>query len=150
MSHRVLQILDALATAIEDDLHSVYKHRKEPLSSDGQELPAAIVRLGEDQPVDDDGALNLAFIDSMVAIDVEHMVREPSEDLAIEKLLELRTLVHQKLLAGARDLGLPDFVIDVKYGGAGEPTIDVQTDSSIGSLVSRFLIHYRMNITDPS
>jgi hypothetical protein len=150
MSHRALQILSAAAALVVDDMHSVSEHRKRSHSEDEQELPATVVRLGEDQPIDEDGASSFGILDSVLALEFEHLVKADDEGAAIVKLLELRTLTHQKMLAGARDLGLPDFVIDVKYGGAGEPTIDVQTDSSIGSLVSRFLVHYRMNITDPS
>ena len=149
MSHRAIQILDALATAVQSDLHSVFKHRMQPVSEEFQELPASILRIGDDSPIDDDGASNLAYIDSVLTVEVEHLVRELDEQAAIEKLLDLRTLTHTKFMAGDRTAGI-SFVIDIKYAGASAPEIDVQTDKTAGALTSRWLVHYRMNTADPS
>lgn len=144
--HRAEQIIDALV-ALMPSTGAAFKHRVLTLSDDQQELPAQSVRMGEDRPIDDDGASNFSFIDSMLFLEIDLYVKEITIEAAITKLLELRTATHVAIMAD-RSLGLA-FVIDTRYGGSDAPEAEAK-DYVAGRLTTRWQVHYRMNIGDPS
>lgn len=149
MSHRVEQILDALVALMPTTAAAVYKHRAMTLSDEAGELPAISINLGADTPLDDDGASNFAFIDSLAAIEIIVRLQDSDEQTALSKLLDFRRDIHVAVMAD-RELGLSSFVIDTRYAGAEAPERDVEQALVAGRLVTRWLVHYRMNIGDPA
>jgi hypothetical protein len=149
MTHRAEQILDAAVAAIPATAQSVFKHRRDSLSDAEQELPATSVDEGDDQPLDDDGASNVSFIDSMLTVETTAFARESDEATLKAKLGELRVINHKAMMGSDRTLGLTAFVIDVKYGGSDAPEIERAGEMFAGKQTSRWFVHYRMNITDP-
>jgi hypothetical protein len=147
MTHRILQIVDRVADLHTADTAKIYKNRRQSLSAREQELPATSIDIGEDSPIDADGASNLSFLDSVLTLAVTHRDQSGSEEELIEALIRMRTETHVALMAD-RSLGL-DFVIDTQYAGALEPELDEPNDGFAGSLTSIWRVHYRMNITDP-
>lgn len=150
MSHRAQQIVDAVITALTANSSlgaSVYAHRALSLSEPDQELPAVSIRYGGDSPIDEDGASNFAYLDSLLEMQAVSMVRGPDEVSVMQALLDLRRQIHITLMAD-RSLGLA-FVIDTRYGGAAAPELDTATEYIAGRLEQRWLVHYRMNISDP-
>lgn len=144
--HRAEQIVDALV-ALMPSTGAAFKHRVLTVSDDEQEMPAQSVRLGDDQPLDEDGASNLAFLDSLLSIEIQLLVKEIDIETVITRLMDLRTAVHIALMAD-RSLGLA-FVIDTRYGGANAPEVEIK-DYFVGSLTTRWQVHYRQNVLDPS
>jgi hypothetical protein len=144
--HRAEQIIDALV-ALMPSTGAAFKHRVLSLSDEEQEMPAQCVRLGEDKPLDDDGASNFSFIDSLLFVEIDLYAKEIDIEATITKLMQLRTAIHIALMAD-RSLGL-SFVIDTRYGGAEAPEAE-QKDYVVGRLTTSWQVHYRQNIGDPS
>lgn len=149
MTHRAQQIVDAVAAALaaSSSVGAVFTHRSYSLSEEDQELPATTVNVGEDQPLSELGASNVAFLDSLLTLEVAHLARADSVEQLLTDLIAMRTAGHVALMAD-RSQGL-NFVIDTRYGGAGAPDVDISTGPA-GQLVTRWQVHYRMNLTDPS
>jgi hypothetical protein len=146
MTHRADQIVDQVVSLLPASLAAVLKNRSLPISEAEQEVPAFSVCMGDDAPLDDIGRSNFSFIDSLLTVDIISLVREQHEPAAVAKLTELRTAAHIALMADDT-LGLA-FVIGVRYAGAPAPELE-QTDLMAGRQVARWLVHYRMNVTDP-
>jgi hypothetical protein len=144
--HRAEQIIDALV-GLMPSTGAAFKHRVLTVSDDEQEMPAQSVRVGEDSPLDDDGASNFSFIDSLLSIEIDLMVKEIDIETVITKLMELRTATHIAIMAD-RSLGLA-FVIDTRYRGCDAPEAEVK-DYVVGRFTTRWQVHYRMNVSDPS
>jgi len=147
MTHRAEQIIDQVVELVPSTAFAVFKHRRNSLSESDQELPAISVDVGEDAPLDDDGASNIAFYDSLLTIEITAFAREADEPDLVKHLMKIRAIVHRALMAD-RALAL-DFVIDTRYGGAGAAEIQSAGDMLAGRYTSRWFVHYRMNITDP-
>lgn len=150
MSHRAEQILDAASAAITagEFRGTVFKHRAQSLSQKDGELPAVSVDFGDDPPLDDSGADNFAFLDSLLGIETTIYLKDDEEQKVRTALLNARTAIHKALMAD-RTLGL-SFVIDTRYGGAERPLVVADSEFVTGQLICRWRVHYRMNITDPS
>lgn len=147
MSHRALQIVDAVKAVLEADSSlaaAVYRHRTASLSEADAELPAVSVGLGDDEPIEPG---NLAYIDSLLTMTVTAAAIASSEEALVEELVRLRSEVHQVLMAD-RQQGLA-FVIDTRYGGASAPEVNADGGRYAGTLESRWLVHYRMNVSSP-
>jgi hypothetical protein len=114
-----------------------------------QELAAVSVDYGADEPVSDTGYANLANIDSNLELLTTIVVKEADEQAVLQALLDRRVAIHKALMAD-RSLGLTTFVIDTRPAGAAAPDLDVSTDMPAGSLTCRWIVHYRMNLADPS
>lgn len=150
MSHRAQQVVDAVLAALAANSSlgaSVYAHRALSLSEPDQELPAVSVRYGGDSPMDEDGASNFAYLDSLLELQVVATTRDLDEASVMQALLDMRRQIHITLMAD-RSQGLA-FVIDTRYGGAAAPELDTATEYVAGRLEQRWLVHYRMNISDP-
>lgn len=150
MTLRAEQIVDAMASAIEGFASyagNVFTHRAQSLADTQGELPATSVDIGEDQPLDDDGATNFACIDSLLTVETTIVAQATEESELRSTLHAMRRSVHRALMQD-QQLGL-DFVIGVRYGGADAPEINAETEFMIGKLVCRWPVHYRMNISDP-
>lgn len=151
MSHRAEQVIDAVVAALSASstlASDVYRDRVLSLNEDEQELPAVSVTLGDDAPIDGDGASNLAYFDSLIEVVVRIVLRADDEQAAISALLDRRRSVHVALMAD-RSLGL-GFVIDTRYGGASAPELQSGADRLAALMDVRWTIHYRMGVSDPS
>lgn len=150
MSHRAQQIVDAIAAEIALGVPNaaIFTHRSLSVSEADQELPAVSVRYGADAPIEALGASNVAFLDSLLELQTIALVRANDETALLSGLLDLRRQIHVALMAN-RSQGLA-FVIDTRYAGAGAPEVDASSEYLAGRLEVRWLVHYRMNITDPS
>lgn len=151
MTHRAEQIIDAAAAAILEQVQAagtkVYTHRRLSLAEDQDDLPAIVVDFGPDEPDSEFGADNLAFIDSLLTLEITGATTAAEEPELKAALLELRRQVHIALMADPQ-LGLA-FVIDTRYGPTEAPDIDTSGELLAGALTSAWQVHYRMNITDP-
>lgn len=107
------------------------------------------VVMGADSPLGEDGASNMAFLDSGLMVHVDLHVKAAPTSIPSTALNQLRLQVHKVLMAGERRQGLA-FVIDTIPAGAGQPTL--QSDFEIVEHKQRtsWLITYRSSITDPS
>ncbi len=151
MTHRAEQVIDAIVSLIPSDDQAVYKHRRRSFNASDkkQKIPAVSVDMAEDAAFDEDGAVSIAFVDSLLSVETTAFARAAREEDLIAELVRMRTQIHKALLSGGRDLGLSSFVIDTRYAGADAPAIDAGSEFLSGRLTSRWLVHYRMNITDP-
>lgn len=153
MTHRAEQIIDAIVALIKAQANlpvnagNVYAHRTLSLADDQGEMPAITVNIGDDQPSNEGGTDNLAFIDSLLSVSIVGYAIESTEEEVKSQLMDQRRRVHQALMADD-SLALP-FVIATRYGGAAAPEMDATTERIAGSMESRWHISYRMNFTDP-
>lgn len=149
-NHRADQIIDAAVTAIQAAVPStikVYAHRRLSLGEDQDELPAISVDFGGDEPLDDDGASNMAFIDSLLTVNVVAVLAAGEERDLKTDLLDMRRKIHVAMMTD-RTLGLA-FVADTRYQGAEDPEFFTENEALLGSLSTSWAVHYRMNIADP-
>jgi hypothetical protein len=154
VTHRAEQIVDAAAAILA--AHAlltgvkVVQHRVLSLSLDDQELPAVSITIGDDSALEEDGATNFAFLDSLLSLAFRIVVKVDDgdeEEDAIGQLLDVRRAVHVALMAD-QTLGLT-FVIDTRYGGADAPILDGISENMCGMMDCRWSVHYRMNYADP-
>ena len=151
MTHRAQQIVDAVVTTLTTALAgtaAVYVGRRHTLSEAEQELAAVIVDYGADEPLGEFGATNVAFLDSLLEVNARIAVKTTDEKDALEQLLARRRDIHVALMAD-RSIGLA-FVLDTRPAGAAAPDLDVASDATIGTLVTRWLVHYRTSLNDPA
>lgn len=155
MTHRALQIVDAVkaeliaASAVPGAVSmSVYRQRTDDLDVSQLELPAACLMFSQDVPFSDLGNTNLAFIDSLLTLQIVIVAEGGPQDSVIESLMAMRVQVHKAVMADVTQ-GLA-FVIATRYGGVDAPTFSTDGDRDSGALISVWHIHYRMNIFDPS
>lgn len=146
--HRAEQIIDALV-ALQPAATAAFKHRTLSCGAEDVELPASSVRMGRDDPFEEDGASNLAFLDSLLDIEIDLLVQETDEARAIAALMQLRAAQHVAIMAD-RTLGLSNFVIDTRYQGADAPETEPFGEYTSARLTTVWQVHYRMNIGDPS
>ena len=151
MTHRAQQIVDAAASALAaTNAATVYTHRRLTLSELDFEIPAFVVDIGADLPLNDYGYTNAALIDSRLELQVVGVAQGATEAEIIPTLLELRRQIHIAMLAAAdHTLGL-GFVLAVRYAGAEMPNVNVDGNRLAGSILSRWFIDYRMNLGDPA
>lgn len=147
MTHRALQAVDAIATALAARAElgaSVFKHRTLSLSDADQELPAVCVRMGEDAATN----RTLESFESQLDVFVALYATATTEEALAEALMELRAQSHIAVMAN-QTLGL-SFVSQVIYGGAGEPDVSTEGGRIAGLLETTWIVDYEMNVTDPS
>lgn len=147
MMHKADQIVDAVVSAIKANASSevkVYAHRRLSLAEDQDELPGISVDFGEDTPVGEPGAYELdGTIHSLLTVNITSICIAETEEALRRQLLQLRALVHESLGLSPR-LGLP-FVIDLHYGGANPPDIDVSGETLAGELTAPWGVRYEMS-----
>ena len=150
-SHRAQQVVEAIAAALaaNTDLDAaVYTNRTLPVSVEDNEVPCVSVVYGGDEPLNAEGAVNLAYIDSLLEVFVKCTGAGNSEEAMLAALMVLRRQVTVTLMAD-RSLGLA-FVMDTRYGGASAPESDARIDKYVGKLDTRWHVMYRMNLLDPA
>lgn len=156
MTHRAGQIILATAQTLTSwsdlGVPSVFRDREFSLEESSGEVPCACVNEGDDTPVSEEGNDNVAYIDSLLEVEVVGYATGSTEPEVKAELRRQRREYHRALFAffaaGTDPLGLP-FVIAIKYGGAGKAAISTAGENVAGSMVNRFLVHYRMNFNDP-
>jgi hypothetical protein len=149
--HREEQIIQAAKAAIEAQsvlAAAVFTHRTLTLSADDQELPAVVVNNGADAPPDGDGVTNLAFIDSVLELQISLAAQGDTQQEIASELDRLRVAVHKALMTAPRTLGL-SFVMGIRYGGAEAPEYSTTGSPLAGKRACAFSFHYRMDIDDP-
>jgi hypothetical protein len=150
MPHRLQSIVDAAVAAIAARPAlgaSVYRHRRNSLSSDDMELPAVSVSFGEDSALSDFGVTNLSFLDSGVVLTALAVASASTEQDLVEELLRLRREIHIALMTDVT-LGL-GYVMACYYHGASDPTISSAGERFSGALDTRWRVDYRTSLTDP-
>ena len=151
--HREQQIINAFVAALQASTllaipaANVFANRSLSLAEDQGEMPAATVNEAEDVQTSDLGTDNLAFIDSLLGVEVQHFATGTSDAEVRTALSDQRRYIHVALMADDT-LGL-SFVIGLRYGGADRAEIDSNGALIVGSRISRWAVHYRMNKTDP-
>jgi hypothetical protein len=149
VTHRAAQIIEAVASAVRTRVSAsgakVYEHRRLSLSLEQDEMSAYSVDFGEDRRLD---SQFMQMIDSELAVQVTALVEKPTEAETREALLDMRREQHRAVMIAPR-LGLQDFVIATRYGGAEAPEFLTDGENIIGALTSIWLVHYRMELTDP-
>lgn len=151
MTHAVDQILAAFVTTLVNAATSagnnVFRGRVLPLDVADGELPAILVHMAEDTPLEHRKLANSKYLDSAVTIVTRAIVREDTTTLD-NALLALRTAIHQALMA-TPTLGL-GFVIYTWPTGAQNPDITAEGDFETGELPIVWIVQYRTNLTDPT
>ncbi len=123
MATRIETLVDSLVTSLEADAAitpgSVYRSRTNALSNN--ELPAYILWVGADVPLNDLGPDNLAFIDWAQSIFIDCMAKSIATDVQAV-FLQMRAAVHRSLMADVTQ-GL-NFVTNTIPLGAEDPVLD--------------------------
>lgn len=104
------------------------------------------VLMGSDDPLN----ANIAFSDSELLVYVDlHVPADPAQTHLQDKaLLALRKQVQITLMAD-RKLGLA-FVTQIIPDGAQDPMRQAERELELNKLRTRWRVHYRTSITDPS
>ncbi len=145
-AERILATLEASLQAI--DLTGLEVVRGEPNAQPVDTPRRIVLTHGDDDPVSEFGAANMANIDSLLSVVINLGVRGPTGKWVEQRLIDLRRETHIKLMADQQQ-GL-EFVHDTRYGGAGEPETSIDGSERIGTMRTLWIIYYRMDIADPS
>jgi len=140
---RAEQILDAIVTNLTGGLsETVYRDRLNP-----HLVPSVSVAMGPDDPTEEYGASNLAFIDSVLTVYVDCFVKTSAVNIT-QALNAIRKSVHVQMMESyTQGLG---FVINTRPGGAEPPDLDQAGETPAGSLRTVWEIHYRTSLIDAS
>lgn len=143
--HPVSEIADAFVSALVNATPAganVYRDR-EPALDVREELPAIVVRIGEDDPVDDQVITKWR---SDVRINVDLYATAAEESLSAA-LLELRLQTHKRIMTLA-PFGLRS-IVRVLPGGA-EEVLRVEGAGTAGALRCAWFVRYQHSLADPS
>lgn len=142
---RVVSLLDARVGPMGS---KVYGHRRLSLSLEQDELSAHSVDYGEDRVAEQRFT---QILDSELAVQTTAMVAKPTEVEVRQALLEMRRDQHIAIMADQRlGFGAQGFVVTTRYGGSDAPELAVDGEFIVGALTSTWLVHYRMELTDPA
>lgn len=148
MTHRANKIIEAVASALESRVlrlgHKVFTHRRLSLASEEDQLPAHSVDFGADERAQ---SVFMGSIDSVLTVKTTAVMSAATEQDLRLALLAARREQHRAVMADPKQ-GL-DFIVTTFYGGADEPEILTDGESLVGVLTSSWLVHYRMNVSDP-
>ena len=133
----VVSVLDAGMSA------TIYRGRVDQIPD--ADLPVVGVFQGAEEPLGDQGRMNVAVMDQLLEVRTE--VADKSTSMNIEtELNELRRQVHLLLMA-ENPLSLA-YVIDIIPNGVDEPTIDGAAEQYVGTMVLNWIVYYRHNQAD--
>lgn len=133
---KVAEVLDGIPA-------DIVRGRVDPLED--MNLPAIGVFQGPDEPLE---RQNILLMDQMLEVRTEVATKADEGELVETLLNDLRRQVHTILMAD-NALGLA-YVIDIIPDGADEPNISGSAERIAGTMVLRWLIHYRHRIADAS
>lgn len=145
MTHPVDAIADAIVTLLLDETVAedrVFRDREPDLHA-RTELPAIVVHIAQDDPVDQQIQGKWR---SDVRINVDLFVATREDDVSRE-LLELRAETY-KLLMADQTLGLSS-VIRILPGGA-EEILRGESAFPVGYMRTAFFVLYQHSLTDPT
>lgn len=128
----VTSVLDAGVDA------DVFRGRVDALADDTDR--AIGVFQGAEDPLGEEGRLNLGFMDQLLEVRTEVAAKSTQENIETE-LNELRRQVHVLLMA-ENALSLA-YVIDIIPNGVDEPQIDGVQEKYTGTMVLRWIVYYR-------
>ena len=140
IGERIVKLIRALP---EIDAAKVHFSRAYEIQED--ELPCISVEIGPDVPTDPDGVQSSNFLDSELTIFVD-LYDHGNDAIAMKRIAFQRALCHRAIMADFK-LGLP-FVIQARYGGAGDPAPDDETGLPGWTMRVPFPVHYRFNDDD--
>lgn len=147
MTTRIETLIDAVITNIQAeggvDPAKVFRNRVQPL--DDAELPAYVVILGPDEPLNELGPDNLAFIDWQLVLFVDVAIRSVSVSLD-QELLDMRARVHRALMANQTQG--QTFVITTIPAGSEDPIIDDSGERKNATYRTNWAFHIRTSVTD--
>lgn len=109
------------------------------------ELPCISVEIGPDTPLDPDGTQLSNFENSEQTIFVDIYDHKNDAEAMIRVAFQ-RALVHRAIMLDYT-LGLA-FVVQARYGGAGEPASDDETGLPGWTMRVPFPVHYKFNDDD--
>lgn len=150
-AHVLDQVLDAIVAQLKaantDAGQNVYRGRVLSLSEFDDELPALLVSMAEDLPLQHAQLSNVKYLDMRATVIVKAVVKEHTTTLDAA-LLKLRAQVHAAMMA-APQLGLST-VIFTWPSGQQAPDLTAEGDEETGALPLIWLVQYRTNLTDPT
>lgn len=134
-------IMQTVTSVLEDGVDAdVFRGRVDPL--EGSQLPACGVFQGADQPAEEQP---FGMRDQYLEVRTEVAAKSTEEHIETD-LNEMRRQVHL-LLTASNALGLA-YVIDIIPEGTDEPVIDGTSEQYTGTMVVRWLVHYRHQYAD--
>jgi hypothetical protein len=145
VTHPVNDIAEAIVALLRDETCAedrVFRDREPDLQA-RSELPAIVVHIGSDDPVDQQMQTRWR---SEVRINVD-LFTTAEEERVSSALLDLRAETYRLLMAN-QTLGLPG-VIRILPGGA-EEILRSESAIPIGFLRTVFFVLYQHSLTDPS
>ena len=147
MATRVEQLIDALVTTLEGDaaITPGTVHRSRAAAFADTELPAYNILIGQDVPLDDLGASNVAFIDWAQIIYVDCYAKSIAAQID-NVFLDMRRNVHRALMADATQ-GL-NFVWTTIPQGAEQPVIDNSGEQKTMVYRTNWEFRLRTSISD--
>lgn len=147
--HRAEQILAAVKTQLEaDGTFSVFRDPVDALSGTLQQIPAACIFVGDDEPRGEGGFEVIGSYDSVLMVFVDVWESADRGESVNTKLLDLRKKVHIALMGSTR-LGL-SFVFNLSPGGAEAPELSTEGEAVTGKMRTLWIMEYRSSVTDPS
>lgn len=132
------RVTERLAASVAAD---VFRGRVDPLED--VQLPAVGVFQGADQPLD---RQNIQVMDQILEVRTEVAAKATGDETAETLLNDLRRQIHLVLMAD-NALSLA-YVIDILPDGADEPDIQGTAERVTGTMVVRWLVHYRHRVAD--
>ena len=134
-------IMQTVQTVVEAGVDAdVFRGRVDPLPD--ANLPAVGIFQGADQPAPEQP---IGMQDQYLEVRTEVAARSTQENIETD-LNELRRQIHL-LLTASNALSLA-YVIDVIPDGTDEPTLDGTSEQYTGTMVVRWLVHYRHQYAD--
>ncbi len=147
MATRYETLIDALIVSIQAepgvDSTKVFRNRIQALND--TELPAYVVALGQDQPLNELGPDNLSFIDWELLIFVDLFLRTVAAS-PDQEFLDMRARVHRALMADVTQ-GLT-YVLTTIPSGADEPIIDDEGERKSAVYRTNWVFRVRTSIAD--
>ena len=147
MATRYETLIDALVTNISAeagvDPAKVFRNRVQMF--DDSELPAYVVVLGADAPLNELGPDNLAFIDWELIVFVDCYLRTVATS-PDQEFLDMRARVHRALMADVFQ-GL-SYILTTIPAGADEPVIDNEGERKNSVYRTNWVFRVRTSLAD--
>lgn len=144
MSHRAQQIIDQVVSLLETAT-GIPSHVQQTLTlgAEDNELPAYAVMVG----AEDAEAMDFKSIGSALSLSIVAYAQGDTGKDTLYTLIDMRRQVHIALMANPT-LGL-SFVWGTQYGGVEAPETVTAARVNMRQAAT-WVVHYSMNITDPT
>ncbi|MFP4146585.1 MAG: hypothetical protein ACLFSI_02600 [Halorhodospira sp.] len=144
--HKADRIIEAFVERLGEVAAFTHVQRARAYPHPEDELPAASVYLGPDDPTELESS-GIGHLDSRLTVRVAVATQGAIEEIDAE-LLALRRAVTQQIMADPR-LGV-EGVLDTAEDVAGEPEIDPQGRKPVAFQELAFAVDYRRSREDPA